>query len=253
MTYSINKLEEWLGVAEKAANDAGSFLASIKKRDNIRADFTKDVKILADLQSEKIILGKLKKETNFDILSEEKGLLLGSSSRGLCWIVDPLDGTVNFLRGIPISCVSIGLWDDNRPLLGVVYDFNKDELFTGIVGVSAWLNHKKIKVSTIPKKEKAVLCTGFPAATDFSTKNLGQFVKKVQDFKKVRLLGSAALSLAYVASGRADAYIEDGIKHWDIAAGVALVKSAGGMVQIKTAANKGSCFVGASNNKFPLK
>lgn len=250
MSHQTKSLERWLGIAQRAANQAGSFLASMKKRNDVRVDLKKDVKILADVKSEKIIIDILKQESDFNIFSEERGSLCGANQSGLCWIVDPLDGTLNFLRGIPVSCVSIGLWGNNKPLLGVVYDFNKGELFTGIVGKAAWLNHERIKVSTVSKKEKAVLCTGFPAASDFSTKGLGRFVKQVQDYKKVRLLGSAALSLAYVAAGRADVYIENNIMRWDIAAGVALVTAAGGHVRIKPVAGQDSYWVGASNKSL---
>ena len=116
-------------------------------------------------------------------------------------------------------------------VLGVVYDFNRNEMFSGLIGQGAWLNGKPIKVSNTKKKSRAILCTGFPVSSDFSSKTLLRFVENIMEYKKIRLLGSAALSLAYVACGRADVYVENGIKLWDVAGGIALVEAAGGQAQ----------------------
>lgn len=172
------------------------------------------------------------------------------NKEGFVWIVDPLDGSLNFLRGIPLSCISVGLWKNNKPLLGVVYDFNKKEIYSGIAGRVAWCNKKKIKVSRVLNKKNAIICTGFPVSSDFSSKNIGIFIKQVQAYKKVRLFGSAALSLAYVAAGRIDAYYEKDIMIWDIAAGIAVVTGAGGAVRIKPSSIKNAFIVYASNNHF---
>ena len=114
--------------------------------------------------------------------------------------------------------------------MGAVYDFNRNELFTGIIGKGAWLNGKKIKVSAVKDQQKGILCTGFPINSDFSTDKLLRFCQNIQRFKKVRLIGSAALSICYVACGRADAYREDNIMLWDIAAAGAIAQAAGGRV-----------------------
>jgi len=251
MAREMRELEKWLFIAEKAAYRAGVFLSRTKIKDNkIRADLGKDVKIYADLHSEKIIINMLRAKSEFDILTEERGFLPGSSEKRLLWIVDPLDGTMNFLRGIPISCVSIGLWRGNGPLLGVIYDFNKNELFSGIAGKIAFLNQRRIKVSAVSKEANAVLCTGFPVNTDFSSIGVLKFTKQIQSYKKVRLFGSAALSLAYVAAGRADVYHENNIMLWDVAAGVAIITGAGGNVQILPLAKENAFSVYASNRRL---
>lgn len=251
MIYPMSSLKQWLDVAEKAAYAAGEILiknkADIKQ---IRFSRGHDVKILADIQSEKSILSILRNKTDFPILSEEKGMTGLENKEGFVWIVDPLDGSVNFLRGIPLNCVSVGLWKNNKPLLGVVYDFNTKDIYSSVADKVAWCNKKEIKVSRISKKENAIICTGFPVNSDFSFKNIKMLIKQVQSYKKVRLLGSAALSLAYIAAGRADAYYEKDIMIWDIAAGIALVTGAGGVVQIKPSSIKNAFIVYASNNRL---
>ena len=181
----------------------------------------------ADLNSESLVLSRLK--GSFPVLSEESG---GERHSGPTWIVDPLDGTVNYFRGIPNCCVSIALWD-REPILGVVYDFNRHELFAGIADEGITLNGQPITVSPIDQKNKAICFTGFPVATSFEDGALTEFVGLVRGYKKVRLLGSAALSLAYVACGRGDVYRERDIRLWDVAAGLALVKAAGGSYQCR--------------------
>lgn len=223
---------EWLEIAIEAARSAGLFLKN--ERDSgakVTMEFERDVKLIADVRAEEIIINCLQKQSSFQILSEEKGVV-GDQYDGsdLQWIVDPLDGSLNYLRGIPICCVSIGLWKGNEPLLGVVYDFNREQVFSGIKGQGAWLNGNPIQVSELGVFDKAVLCTGFPISTDFSSEAILGFVEQVRKYKKLRLLGSAALSLAYVASGLADAYFERNIKIWDVAAGLAIVQAAGGLI-----------------------
>lgn len=253
MIPRMSNLDKWLNIAEKAAYAAGSILTKssgcIKR---IRSSCGHDVKISADIQSEKVLLGILRKKTCFPVLSEEKGMMGIANKEGLVWIIDPLDGSVNFLRGIPLSCISVGLWQNNKPLLGVIYDFNNNELYSGISDKVARCNKKEIRVSRISEKKNAIMCTGFPVCSDFSSKSIGMSIKQVQAYKKVRLLGSAALSLAYVASGRADAYYEKDIMIWDIAAGVALVTGAGGVVWIKPSLKKNSVTVHAYNNRLKL-
>lgn len=223
----------------------------MKKGSNVRKlhqDFRRDIKIKADKMLEQSILKKLRQRSPYPLLSEECGAIKGlKDDYGYRWIVDPLDGTMNFSRGIPISCVSISLWKENKPFLGVVYDFNNNECFTGIVGDGAWLNGKRIYVGKVDEISRAVLCTGFPSASDFTKKAIGKFIGSVRKFKKVRLLGSAALSLAYVACGRTDFYYENNIKIWDVAAGLCLVKAAGGLVRYKQTGRENTLIVKAGN------
>ena len=149
------------------------------------------------------------------------------------WVVDPLDGTFNYSRGTPLCCSSIGLWDRGEPVLGAVYNFYTDELFTGIVGQGAWLNGRPIRVSGVTAVAKASLGTGFPHHQDFGDAPLRGFIRQVQDFKKIRMLGSAALMGVYAACGWLDVYVEDDVWLWDIAGAAAVCRAAGGVVQVR--------------------
>ena len=248
MTYSMKELEKWLEIAEGVARQAGMYLAKTKERNReVKISHGRDVKILADTQSDNLIIDSLKRKSSFPIFTEESNMIGNKIEEDLMWIVDPLDGSLNFSRGIPISCVSIGLWKDKKPLVGVIYDFNRGEFFSGIAGKGAWLNNQRIKVSAASRRQQAVLCTGFPVKTDFSTRGVKAFIKYAQTYKKIRLFGSAALSLAYVAAGRADAYYESGIMIWDVAAGLAIVTGAGGKVQMRPLSKENTFVVYASN------
>ena len=229
-------LDQYLSIAKEAVMTAGKYLSEYERADiSVDSSHGKDVKLSADRESEDIIVEILKSKSDFPILSEESGSTNeNANSSSLRWIVDPLDGSVNFFRDIPNCCVSIALSEKEIPVLGVIYDFNRDDLFTGFAEGGAWLNDSAISVSSVDAAEKAVLFTGFPVNTDFSSNAIHNYVEQVRVFKKVRLIGSAALSLAYVAAGRADAYFEKDIMLWDIAAGLAIVAGAGGRYTIET-------------------
>jgi len=138
---------------------------------------------------------------------------------------------MNFSRTLPFCAVSIALGTVNTPMLGVVYDFNRDDLFSGVVGAGAWRNGAPMQVSRITETSRAVLTAGFPVNFVYEDGPLMQFAQMARRFRKLRMFGSAALSLAYVAAGLADAYAEDDIMLWDVAAGLALVEAAGGHVR----------------------
>jgi len=246
-------LDNYLFVAKEAAMSAGKYLAGYNKDDMlIDSEQRRDVKISADRESEGIIIDILGAKSDIAILSEEKGLTGGGIKNSeLRWVVDPLDGSLNFLRGIPTCCVSVGLCRENKPLLGAIYDFNREELFTGITEVEAWLNGSTITVSQVDTEYKAILFTGFPASADFSPDALRKYVEQIRTFKKLRWIGSAALSLAYVAAGRADAYLEKGIMFWDIAAGLAVVSGAGGKYFISEADKNNAYNAYATNSLLP--
>lgn len=236
-----------LQIAQQAALAAGKLLAK-NASFVIKESSSRDSKLSADTDSENVILDILRSQSTFPILSEEAG---GELVSGPIWIVDPLDGTVNYSRGIPIGAVSISLWNSGQPLLGVVYDFTRDELFTGIVGIGARLGEHKIDVGTTSAKEHAIVFTGLPIAQDFSSASINEFVKLVQGYKKVRIIGSAALSLAYVAAGRGDVYFERSIRLWDVAAGIALVLAAGGRVTKIEVKGPDTLNVYADNSRLP--
>lgn len=226
-------LSQLLETAKHASKKAGECLIGERtKARQVNISGPKDVKLQGDLLAEAIILDYLQQETGYPALSEEKGTIGTLDAENPMWIVDPLDGSLNYSQEIPLCCVSIALWQKKAPLLGVVYDFNRDELFSGIVGEGAWLNQVPIQVSGRRIKSESVLCTGFPIQTDFSSAGIQNFAKQIQAYKKVRLLGSAALSLAYVACGRVDAYHENNIMLWDVAAGCAIVQAAGGTLEL---------------------
>jgi myo-inositol-1(or 4)-monophosphatase len=174
----------------------------------------------------------LQEGSDYSILSEESGRLGGESD--LQWIVDPLDGTTNFCLEVPFYCVSVGLWRNKSPLLGAVLEIPSNRLFTGIVGVGAWCNEIPIKVNIERPVDysKAVFCTGLPVAFEYSKDNIQRLVTACRCFGKVRMLGSAALMLCYVASGRSDSYWESRIAVWDIGAGLAIVQAAGAATRV---------------------
>lgn len=224
--------QTWLGVAERAAREAGELLARAR-RDHARVtgEAPHDVKLAADAEAERHIIERLRRESPFPILSEEAGEIHGDGgTEGLRWIVDPLDGSVNYLKGIPFCSVSVALWAADAPRLGVVHDVHRGETFVGAVGVGAWLDGAPIGVAPPTTPDRGVLCTGFPVGTEYDPASLASFIERIRRYRKIRLLGSAALSLAYVAAARADAYMERDIRLWDVAAGIALVLGAGGTV-----------------------
>ncbi len=225
-------LKGFLSIAKNVAVAAGEFLRqSNEALKKVNLEIGRDVKIEADLQSEAIIIDLLRKQTKFSILSEEKGLIEGKDKE-LMWIVDPVDGSLNYSKGLPLCCVSVGLWKKDEPILGVIYDFYRSEIFSGIAIAQkgAWLNGAPIQVSKIQEKTKAVLCTGFPIKTDFSRERIATFLEQVCVFKKIRLLGTAALSMAYVAAGRVEGYHENDIMWWDVAGGIPIILGAGGKI-----------------------
>ncbi len=222
-----------LSIAIKASLEAGKMLLSNKKDLN-KATFTssKDIKLEADVSAERLIKAILNKESIYPILAEESGKSvddLGSTF----WVVDPLDGTANYSRDIPICCVSIALIKDLEPVMGVIYDFNNDDLYEGSIYQSALLNGNVLNTSSITKPRDGILVTGLPNNTDYSDEAMLKMIKDFQDWKKVRMIGSAAMASVYVASGKADLYKEFGTYLWDIAAGAAIINAAGGRADIK--------------------
>ncbi len=214
-----------LNLASNLAKNAATLLSPLSR--TVLTSLPRDVKVEGDIQLNRMIQSGLKEISSFPILSEEETLPPDLNLQEPIWIIDPLDGSFNHSKNIPFYCISIGLWKEGKPHLGVVYDPNREELFEGIVGEGAWLNGKSLKTFSFLSKEEAILCTGFPTGRDFSKNSLERFVQDIQSYKKIRLFGSAALSLAYVTCGRADAYYEDSIALWDVAAGLALVAAIG--------------------------
>ncbi len=215
-------------IAKKAALEAGNFLKKNKNNLNRTISSTdRDIKLQADIEAEKIIKDIINNDSSFGILAEESGMSSEKSYENL-WIVDPLDGTANYSRNIPLCCVSIAILSDAKPVLGVIYDFNNDDLYEGSINKSACLNGKEISVSKTKTSQEGVLVTGLPNDTDYSDEAMMDMIKNFQNWRKVRMIGSAALASAYIASGKADLYMENKSYLWDIAAGAAIVNAAGG-------------------------
>lgn len=184
----------------------------------------------ADVASEAIIRDVLSETFPDDqILGEEESAEELTSGRR--WIVDPIDGTTNFAHGFPPYCVSIALYDDAKPLVGVVLEVSRDELFTAVKDGGTWLNGKQVTVSSTTDPSRALIGTGFPVQEGVDYSSLLRLAHRVlSDTEGLRRPGSAAYDLCSVAAGRLDAFYEIGLSPWDLAAGALLVTEAGGVV-----------------------
>jgi len=185
----------------------------------------------SDKKVEKILIDELQKaRPNYSILSEEIGKI--NNDESFKWIIDPIDGTANFLHGIPHFAISIGLEHDGEIICGIIYDPIKDEMFVAEKGNGSYLNNQRIRVSSRSKLENCIIFTGGPK---IGVKNRELFLKEYNNVSSkvlttIRKLGSASLDMAYVAAGRCDGFWQRNLNYWDIAAGVILVKEAGGFV-----------------------
>ena len=176
----------------------------------------------ADIKAEKIIIDELtKSRKNYSILSEESGSKENKDIDNV-WIIDPIDGTINFLHGVPHFAISIALKSNNEIVSGLIYDPIKDEMFYAEKNNGAYFNNKRIRVSKRKKMEDCLFASG-----EIDNKNIKQ---KINSKLSIRIAGSAALDMAYVASGRYDGYFQKNLNLWDIAAGIIIVKEAGGQV-----------------------
>ena len=230
---TLDNLDYEIEIAIKAAKASGKLL--LENRDELNNETlvsSKDIKLKADISSENLIKEIILENSTYPILAEESGKSKDDLGETF-WVIDPLDGTANYNRDIPICCISIGLVHSMEPMLGVIYDFNNDDLYVGncLKNVST-LNNKEINVSNIYQKKDGILITGLPHGTDYSDGALKKMVTDMQSWKKVRMIGSAAMASCFVASGKADLYEENGIFFWDIVAGAAIVNSAGGSALI---------------------
>ncbi len=222
-----------LNIAVRAARRAGSIITrAIEKRQDLviesksKNDFVTEV----DRQAEATIIDVLHRAyPKHGFLAEESGVQNGDAEYQ--WVIDPLDGTTNFLHGNPQFCVSIALKHNNILDLAVIYDPIRDELYTASQGKGSYLNDRRIRVSNLMSLDSSLLGTGFPFKfpEDLDT-YLNTFKALHPLVSDIRRAGSAALDLAYVASGRLDGFWEIGLHEWDIAAGALLIQEAGGYV-----------------------
>jgi myo-inositol-1(or 4)-monophosphatase len=223
-----------LNFAIQTAREAGRVLAEKFGR-ALRVTNKGDIDLVteADIASERLIVERIRGyHPRHAILTEESGdvVSLGDAGTEYKWIIDPLDGTTNYAHGYPCFCVSIALEHAGWVVVGVVYDPTRDEMFAAERGEGATLNGRSFRVSETNDLNEALLCTGFP----YDVRDRGDFARHFRNFimraQSVRRDGAAALDLAYVAAGRFDAFYEEGLRPWDVAAGVLLVEEAGGRV-----------------------
>ena len=228
-----NDYSQELSYAVEAALNAGKYLLKNKSKLNVRIESRpKDTKLQADVEAENLIKQSISSISKYPILAEESGKSVENLGDTF-WVIDPLDGTANFSRDIPICCVSIGLVCNMKPILGVIYDFNNDDLYkANNITKEAFLNNKEIEVSKIDNKNEAVLVTGLPVNTNYENDSLKKMIEDMQTWKKVRMIGSAAIASCYIASGKAELYKENGVFLWDIIAGAAIIESSGGNAKI---------------------
>jgi myo-inositol-1(or 4)-monophosphatase len=225
-----------LNIAIKAARRAGSIInraALDRTQLEIRSKRANDFVTQVDQAAEEAIIGIIRQAfPDHAILGEESGALPGPSAKAeYRWVIDPLDGTTNFIHGFPQYCVSIALQHRGATAHGVIYDPSKNELFTASKGRGAFLDDRRIRVTKCAQLKDALVGTGFPFK-EMSRLDLyfGQLREVMQKSSGVRRAGAAALDLAYVAAGRTDAFWEMGLSAWDMAAGALMIQEAGGLV-----------------------
>jgi myo-inositol-1(or 4)-monophosphatase len=221
-------LASYLETAVDIAREAGALLATYFERRvafELKGDF--DLVTEADRASERLVVERLRSHfPSHSIVAEEGGGHQGTS--GYRWYVDPLDGTTNFAHGFPIYNVTMGLEQDGEMLVGVIFDPNRQEMFSAERGAGSYLNNRRIRVSSAKRLADSLVSTGFPSRKRHLNVNIHFYHQMAMATHGVRRGGSAAIDLAWVASGRLDAFWEFGLNPWDMAAGTLLVTEAGG-------------------------
>jgi myo-inositol-1(or 4)-monophosphatase len=227
------QLEQVTQKVIEIAKEAGEFIRQQRKTftpDKIEMKGLNDLVSYVDKTAEQIIVAALEKIIpGAGFLTEEK--TINKVGEQYNWIIDPLDGTTNFIHNLPVYSVSIALQEYDELVLGVVYEINQDECFYAWKGAPAYLNGNEIKVSKCPTLDKSLLATGFPYY-DFKKQPayIELFTELMRSCHGLRRLGSAAVDLAYTACGRFEGYYEYNLNAWDIAAGIVIVRQAGGEV-----------------------
>jgi myo-inositol-1(or 4)-monophosphatase len=224
-------MNHYLEVAIDAAREAGALLATdFGRPKNISYKGEVDIVTESDRRSEALIVDRLRSHfPGHAIVGEEGGATAAAGAR-FCWHVDPLDGTTNFAHGYPCFAVSIGLLEAGEPLVGAVFNPINGELFTAACGEGAWLEHKRIRVSTTEKLAASLVATGFPTDRRRQSLNISYYWEYTLRSHGVRRDGAASLDLCALACGRFDGFWEFGLKSWDTAAGMLIVTEAGGVV-----------------------
>lgn len=250
-------MNDFLQAAEAAARAAGAVQRANYESDlevNEMADH--DIKLDLDVRCQELITGDLL--TTFPdhgLLGEEEGGEVGNVDSEYQWVVDPIDGTVNYYYGIPHFCVSIALQRNKETIVGVIYDPMRDEMWSATADAAeATLNGRVISASARERLADAVVTVGFSKTKESMDVGLEKYKKIGYRVRKTRMLGSAALALSYIACGRLDAYVEESVNLWDIAAGVLLVEKAGGKVTMTVPEHAPNCIsIIATNGRIPLE
>ncbi|HEX4149096.1 MAG TPA: inositol monophosphatase family protein, partial [Pirellulales bacterium] len=209
---------------------AGQLLLDRAGRVKVREKGPADLVTEADLASQEVIRETLLSAFPGHGFLAEENLSIASSDDDYRWIVDPLDGTTNYVHGIPQYCVSIALERSGKLLAGTVYDPVADECFSAVAGGGAWLGERRLHVSSAQALNQAVIAMSFPPGATRATAEVGEFLQVLERAQSMRRMGSSALNLCYLAAGRFDGYWSTSTRIWDIAAGVLLVQEAGGVV-----------------------
>ena len=245
-------LKSALTVAVKAARAAGKVMhTNWHKPKRVNSAEAHDIKLELDVRCQALIEKILADAfPQIPVLGEEGST--GDTSAEYRWVIDPIDGTVNYFFGMPHACVSIALQHRAQSVVGVIYDPFTDEIWTTTTGQPTRLNGKIVRVSNRSRIEESVIAMGFSKSQDNLNKSLPHLIRLSRRAKKIRIMGSAALELVYVASGRLDAYIERTINLWDVAAGSLLVENAGGEFYTLPAPN-GKLRMCADNGKLRKK
>ncbi len=222
-----------LNIARKAAESAAEIIRNYQIEQNFSVNFKgkNDLVTEADLKAEKEIVSVIQDEFPNDHVLAEETSQSNSMPEGRTWLVDPIDGTTNFAHGFPVYCVSIGLWENRKPQMGVVLEISRDECFTALAGKGAFLNGEPISVSKVENPEYALVGTGFPY-NDLSLVDnyLAFFRMLMSSVQGVRRPGAASYDLCCVACGRFEGFYEYSLNPWDVGAAALIVKEAGGKV-----------------------
>ncbi|MEP7014349.1 MAG: inositol monophosphatase family protein [Verrucomicrobiota bacterium] len=247
-------MKHYLDAAEKAARAAGELLRKhFHQPQRVNSAEAHDIKLEIDVKTQDLITRSLLKQFPHHALYGEEGIV-GPELSEHQWIVDPLDGTVNYFYGIPHFCVSIAFRFQGEIIVGVIYDPMRDEMWSGQKGEKPQLNGHHFRVSERVELAEAIISVGLSKTGEMIDSNLPLLDEMVHQVRKCRVFGSAALDMAYVACGRFDAYIERGISLWDIAAGWLLIESAGGKVDLRPRKDmKEKYSIVASNGVIDLK
>jgi myo-inositol-1(or 4)-monophosphatase len=247
-------MKHYLDTAEQAARAAGKLLReNFRHRQQVNAVAAHDVKLEIDVQTQQLIADLLLKEFPGHAIYGEEGIA-GDQKSNHQWVVDPLDGTVNYFYGVPHFCISIALRLRSEIIVAIIYDPMRDEMWAGQKGEAPTLNGQPFHVSDRADLSEAVISIGLAKTGETINANFPLLQAMIHRVRKCRVLGSAALDLAYVACGRFDAYIETGISLWDIAAGWLLVETAGGTVDLRPLEKmKDKYSITASNGVIDLK